>query len=380
MRIFLGIVMLQVSLLAYGQVLIPFEQIKVTKPLSQYTIKQWSMNNGLPNNAVMDIAKTSEGFMWLATFNGLTRFDGKEFRVYNRSNTPEFVTNSISSLLVDGNDQLWVGTNGGGLVKYHQGVFTQVNTDSINGSITALTEGVDGVLWIGTRSGLAKLEDESLSEIEENKLSAANVTALCFDERGRLWVGTATMGIFVLDENGMMNFSLEDGLQSNFIRAVFVDSQDNIWVGTDQGVSLIRSNGIIESLNSLTGAPQGFTNRFIEDIDGSIWLGSNDGLRRFNGSFEQIDSKLELGHHVVQSLYQDEEKNIWTGTYRVGLHRLNQSRFFLLGENEGLSNEVINVTYSDGVIFWAGSDNGLICLKDGLIETSSWAAEALEIE
>jgi ligand-binding sensor domain-containing protein/signal transduction histidine kinase len=235
--------------------------------------------------------------------------------------------------------------------------------------ITALAEGTEGVVWIGTRSGLAILDNESISKIEESELSAVNVTALFFDYRERLWVGTATKGIFVLDENGTMNFSQQQGLQSNFIRAVFVDSQDNIWVGTDQGVSLIRSNGTIEQMDQVAGAPFGFTNRFLEDTDGSIWLGSNDGLRRFNQSFELVDHELELGHHVVQSLYQDEEKNIWAGTYRAGLQTLNQSKFLLLGEDEGLSNEIINVTYSDGMIFWAGSDGGLICLKEGVMET-----------
>jgi len=370
MKKFLGIIILHFSLLAQGQELIPFEEIEVTKPLSQYTYKEWTMNSGLPNNAIMDITKTSEGFMWLATFNGLVRFDGREFKVFNRSNTPEFVTNSISSLVVDSNNQLWVGTNGGGLVKYHQGVFTRMHTDSMRGSIiTALAEGTEGVIWIGTRSGLAKLENGSIGKIEESELSAANVTALFFDYKERLWIGTATKGIYVLDGNASMNFSQQQGLQSNFIRAAFVDSRDNIWVGTDQGVSLIQPNGTIVRMDLVAGAPLGFTNRFLEDTEGSIWLGSNDGLRRFNKSFELVDSELELGHHVVQSLYQDEEKNIWAGTYRAGLHCLNQSKFLLLGEEEGLSNEVINVTYSDGMIFWAGSDDGLIRLKNGMIET-----------
>ncbi len=370
MKTLAGIILFHFSFLAQGQELIPLEEMEVTKPLSQYAIEQWTMNNGLPNNAVMDITKTSEGFMWLATFNGLVRFDGREFKVFNRSNTPEFVTNSISSLVVDGNDQLWVGTNGGGLVKYHQGEFTRVHTDSMRGSIiTALVEGTEGAIWIGTRSGLEKLENGSISKIRESELSAVNVTALFFDYKERLWVGTATKGIFVLDENATVNISQNQGLQSNVIHAVFIDSQDNIWVGTDQGVSLIRSDGTIERMDPVTGAPSGFTNRFLEDTDGNIWLGSNDGLRRFNQSFELVDYELELGHHVIQSLYQDDEENIWAGTYRAGLQRLNQSKFLLLGEDEGLSNEVINVTYSDEMIFWAGSDDGLIRLKEGMIET-----------
>ena len=103
---------IHLGLLSYAQE-IPFREIDATRPISQYTIKEWNMNNGLPNNAIMDIQKTSEGFMWLATFNGLTRFDGLEFIVYNRSNTPELKTNTISALVVDQQDNLWIGTNNG---------------------------------------------------------------------------------------------------------------------------------------------------------------------------------------------------------------------------------------------------------------------------
>ena len=86
---------------------------------------------------------------------------------------------------------------------------------------------------------------------------------------------------------------------------------------------------------------------------------------RYSQGFEIIDEEFEVGHHVVQSLFQDEEQNIWAGTYRVGLSRINQSKFVLLGEAEGLTNEVINVTYADSTKHWVGTDVGLICMEDG---------------
>ena len=363
--------MMQLGLVTLGQELIPYEEMDAARPITQYTIKEWNMNNGLPNNAIMDIQKTADGFMWLATFNGLTRFDGIEFNVYNRSNTPELTTNTISTLVVDQDDNLWIGTNGGGLVKYSNGTFTKLNTDSINGSIiTALTEGVQEELWIGTRGGLARLQNGRLSKFEAPELKNANVTTLFFDYKERLWVGTAAQGIFLIDNNGIMNLGQRHGLQSNFIRAIYVDSKDNVWIGSDRGVAIIDESGI-HPMDSVDGAPTTFTNRFLEDPEGNIWVAAHDGLRRYSNKFELVDDTREVGHHIVQSLFLDQEKNLWAGSYRVGLSRLNQSKFLLIGSSEGLNNQVINVTYQDDSIYWAGTDDGLICLKDGNIKTFS---------
>jgi len=355
-----------IPLITQAQETISYEQLKASRPTSQYTIKEWNMDSGLPNNAIMDIEQTEEGYLWLATYNGLTRFDGIEFEVFNRSNSPEFVTNSISALVVDDNNDLWVGTNGGGLLKYHQGEFTRYPADSINGSIiTGLTRGADGAIWIGTRRGLVKFENGNFRKIDLEALAEINITSMHYDDQlDRLWVGSNARGVFVLDEAGVVNFSRKHGLKSNFIYSVFVDSRNQVWVGTDRGVALIVSSGI-QTFENEANAPQSYTNSFLEDAQGNIWLGSKDGLLRYNQGFEKVERDFEVSHHVIQSLFLDEEMNIWAGTYRVGLSRINQSKFVLLGESEGLPNEVINVTYADVGKHWIGTDAGLICMEDG---------------
>ena len=260
-----------VNLMVQAQETISYEQLKAARPISQYTIKEWNMESGLPNNAIMDIEQTAEGYLWLATYNGLTRFDGIEFQVYNRSTSPEFVTNSISALVVDDQNNLWVGTNGGGLLRYFQGSFTRYPADSINGSIiTALAKGDDGVIWIGTRQGLVKFEDGVFGKVGFEELQNINITSMHYDQQ-RLWIGTNTMGVFVVDDQGVINFTREHGLNSNFVYSVFVDSRDQVWIGTDRGVSLIGSSGF-QSFENDENAPKSYTNSFLEDTQGNIWL------------------------------------------------------------------------------------------------------------
>ncbi len=356
------------SLTLVGQEAIPMQGIDGSKPIAQYTVDSWDNEDGLPTNAVLDIEKTSRGFMWLATFNGLVRFDGVDFQVYDKSNTQQLKSNNISTLLVDQMDQLWIGTNGGGLVKMAQDQFTFYNTDSIISSnmVTALEEGEGGTIWVGTRLGLARMVNDTLVRINTGPLSYKNITTLFSDDRNRLWVGTATSGLYVLDQDNLVNLTPEHGLQSNFVRATFGDSNGRMWVGTDRGVSMVDENGI-HNLDSIQGSPAVFTNTFLEDEQGNIWMGSNDGLRRFTGKFEAL--ALGITHRIVQSLYQDDEGNIWAGTYRGGLNRLKQGKFLTLGVPEGLNNDVINVTYQDDTLLWIGSDNGLVLFHEDSIKS-----------
>ncbi len=368
MKQILGILLLFSAVLVKAQELIPYGEMKSSRPVSQYTIKEWNIDNGLPNNAILDVEQTSDGYLWLATFNGLTRFDGIEFTVFNHSNAIEFATDHISSLIVDDKDQLWIGTNGGGLLRYHQGSFKVFDASSVNGSIiTALAKGQDSVLWVGTRNGLLKFNSEIFETIDRPELANVNITALYQDQKQRLWIGTTTNGLYVMDKNAITNFTVKDGLKSNFIYRVFTDSQGIVWVGTDRGLSMMGSG--IQDMESYPNAPTGYVNDFLEDHRGNIWLASKDGLYRFRNSFEKVDPDKEVGHHIVQSLFEDREKNIWAGTYRVGLSRLNQSKFVLLGEYEGLTNEVINVTYSDKSKHWVGTDYGLIRMMNGEMTT-----------
>src|SRR5437763_949022 len=89
--------------------------------LAQYRFDQWTTDTGLPQNSVHDILQTHDGYLWLATLDGLVRFDGVRFTVFNKSNSPGISSNRFLSLREDDRNDLWATTEDGGVVRYHQG-------------------------------------------------------------------------------------------------------------------------------------------------------------------------------------------------------------------------------------------------------------------
>ena len=96
----------------------------LTAAQAQYRFDQWTADDGLPQNSVNGIVQTRDGYLWLATVDGLARFDGVRFTVFNRSNSPGIVNNRFVSLFEAASGDLWAGTEESGVVRYHQGRFT----------------------------------------------------------------------------------------------------------------------------------------------------------------------------------------------------------------------------------------------------------------
>src|SRR6266550_3216056 len=98
--------------------------LSANKTPAQYRFNSWASDAGLPQNTVYDIRQTRDGYLWLTTFDGLVRFDGVRFTVFNRGNSPGISSNRFLRLYEDASGDLWAGTDDGGVVRYHDGHFT----------------------------------------------------------------------------------------------------------------------------------------------------------------------------------------------------------------------------------------------------------------
>jgi ligand-binding sensor domain-containing protein/tRNA A-37 threonylcarbamoyl transferase component Bud32 len=412
-RIFLRIsaFLLVVFISGFGVLL---EGLDPHRGIDQYNLEVYSTEDGLPQSSILSLIQTGDGYIWMGTYEGIARFDGIRFEIFNKLNTAEMASNRIKCLLEDSSGNLWIGTSGG-LLFYSEGVFKNYTTgDGLsNDFVTTLYEDKRGRLWVGTTDGLncfekgvftAYAREQGLNHIyiltlvedsggniligtsggglyilRHGKIDrkvlpglTADLTirVLYKDKQGCIWIGTGEIGLVKLKNGKTRIYSKKDGLSGNDIRAIFQDTHGAVWIGTNgQGLNRLKDGSFSYSASS-----RGFLDRQIrsimEDREGSLWIGSRDGLSQLkDGKFIIYNSRSGLPVDSVRTVFQDRDKNIWFGTVNGGLVCFKNGRFEIFALKEGLRNKHIwTIAQSrDGSIWFGTYGGGLHRLKKGKI-------------
>src|SRR5919108_557973 len=162
------------------------------KAITQYVHDRWGAERGFPLRAY-SLAQTPDGYLWIATLNGLFRFDGVRFTPFDTT-TGAVRQDYIWVLFVDRSGALWIGTYGGGLTRYKDGTFTTYdrNDGLSHPMVRAITQTRDGSIWVGTNSGLNRFAEGRFTVYTtQDGLASDYIRALREDRDGTLWVGTA---------------------------------------------------------------------------------------------------------------------------------------------------------------------------------------------
>lgn len=342
------------------------------KKVTQYVIDSWTVDSGLPTNSINDSWYNPGGYLWFASYNGLLRFDGVRFTSFDQQNVEELVTGGILDLYHDGK-ALWVGTNGGGLMKMEGDSFQRFDPKGSlqGGVISAFIPDGNGGYWVGSRGGMAKLVDTTFSPLKHPELGRANIYDFAYDLEGRLWVATNGFGVFYLEGGKFVRLShAENGLPSNGARAIYCDKQGQIWIGTDNGIARF-SDGKLEVFPT-PELPNLTVNCFLEDRWGTLWIGTDDGLGRYRpntNTMTVIGTEEGLSQGTIESLTMDHEGNLWVSTYRGGINRISETKFLSYGVEEGVASEVVNVTFPEKEGVWVGTDDGLSYIQGQEVAT-----------
>lgn len=371
-------------------------------PEPRVRFEHLSPAQGLSQSVVNAIAQDSTGFIWLATQDGLNRFDGSQVRVFKRNpdDPASLSANNVTALLVDRSGYLWLGTNGGGLDRFDPAteVFTHFrhvpgDANSLNSNlIYSLVEAADGTLWVGTDQGLGHFDPATgttrrfvYDSSDPNSLGGMAVFYLYLSPQGTLWVGTFGGGLSRLDP-GADRFTRHihdprdpDSLADNSVQAVLGDAQGRIWVGLD-GSGLDRldpATGTFRHFRPddlwLDSLASGDVTELLVDRRGALWVGTADrGLHRYNeaqGAFTRFQTApgdaQSLAFNGIQSVFEDWAGVLWFGTFGGGVDRYDPlgQKFGLLRRDPeggaGLSNSQIWAILEDrkGGL-WFGTNGG----------------------
>jgi ligand-binding sensor domain-containing protein/signal transduction histidine kinase len=371
----------------------------------------WQEQDGLPQNTVLTITTTRDGYLWLGTYEGAVRFDGKRFAVFRPADTPQIGNQQVSALLEDSkgdlwlatygggltrlshgyftryttrdglssdylrclfedrDGNLWIGTNGGGLSRWRDGRFTRYTTDQglPSNEIGAIIQDGRGALWVGTARGLAELRGGRFQAfVEDHRLTRAHVLALEWTGDGALWAGASDSGLYRIVNRRVRHFGSSDGLTSNRVERLHVDSDDHVWVGTeDQGLFRL-SNGRLERYGTEHGLPGRRVPAIAPGVDGDLWVGTNGGLVRLRASLvDNYTVHDGLAAEGARSIYQDAGGRIWVGSTR-GLSRFEHGRFVVLTTKDGLpSDDIVSIARGADETAWIHTREGLVRHANG---------------
>ena len=346
------------------------------KALSQYVHQVWRDDGGLPQNTVRAILQSHDGYLWVGTEEGLGRFDGVRFTVFDKSNTAAFEDgHSIESLYEDPQGTLWISTSNAGLIRYADGHFSSFTAGGalISKSISVVFQDDAGDLWIGTRDeGLFSIRDDRLTRYTtKNGLASDHVTTLYQDRTGRFWIGTSD-GLNRFADGTITAMEPGNASQPLFVMTLYEDPAGIFWVGTRHGLHQVEDD-VLRPFDSGTPWTAGDIRAVWEDDEGSLWIGTKGGgLGRYrDGHLETFSEQDGLSHDWVLTLYPDREGSLWIGTEGGGLNRLWDSKFSAYTTREGLPDDMVMTVFEDREgSLWIGTDGGgLSRLKDGQLTT-----------
>jgi len=347
-----------------------------SNPISQYIHRVWRTENGLPQCSVQAVLQARSGHLWLGTQEGLVRFNGIDFTVFDKKSNPEFRNNDIR-VISEGRDRLWIGT-ANGLLSYRNGRFQTHFTNKPAGDfISGLFENSQGTLWVGTYGGLCRLKEGGFEFTTTREGLASNVvTAVCTDREGVAWIGTAN-GLNRMKDGRISVLTREHGLPHDFITAVLETRDGSLWAGTRGGL-VQRKDGRFRVYTTKDGLASDSIISLYEDREGYLWIGAErKGLNRFgDGVFSSFTMRDGLSDDYVLSICQDREGLIWVGTYSGGLNRLWKGKFSTYTMREGLPVDDIRTIMEgrDGSVWIGTREGGLACLRGSEIKTYSMRA------
>jgi signal transduction histidine kinase/ligand-binding sensor domain-containing protein len=353
--------------------------------------------------AVTGILQDRKGFLWLATSEGLNKYDGYSFKVYKHDpDDPHSLGDNMIWAIYEGRaGLLWIGTDGGGLNRFDPQTerFTRYRHDpddphSLSHNVVqSIYEDRAGTLWVGTNGGGLNRFDPQTERFARYRhdpddpysLGSDTVWTIYEDRAGVLWIGTWGGGLNRFDPQTerftryQHNPDDPHSLSNNVVWAIYEDRAGRLWIGSNGGgldrfdpetERFIHYQHDSEDPDSLS---DNIVQPIYEDRTGALWIGTNSGgLNRFDpetGQFIRYQhdpaDPHSLSNDNVWTIYEDRAGLLWIGTWGGGLNKYDRKteRFRLYqhdpGDSYSLSDNIVFSIYEDRAgLLWVGSSSG----------------------
>ena len=340
-------------------------------PLTELLITRWTVEDGLRSNSLLEVAQSPEGYIWISSFTGLTRFDGRRFEIYDRSRLTDLTTDGFTRLFSDRFGRFWIGTRGDGLLTYDRGQFSSFGGPlPARAAIMDLLIDAQNRIWVGVDDlGAFRYEGERPVPIPYSQVLDVTVADLTEDPDGAVWMATTGKGLTRYLDGAYTTFTTSDGLPDNQIGALLA-TDSGLWIGTPRGLARLKG----QSIEVFPELRDRAILSLLEDEHGSLWFGAAQGLMRLHPITGELEILSSIGDQTLRgvgSLAVDREGSIWLTTYNGGLFQIRTSTFKNLTERDGLDGDVVDTIWEmspDEI--WIGTYTGKVqTLTEGVLTT-----------
>src|SRR5262245_10644041 len=342
---------------------------------AQYRFDSWTTENGLPHKGIHAVLQTRDAYLWLTTTDGLVRFDGVRFTVFDTASGRGFKSNRCTALFEDPSGDLWVGTEDNGVMRYRDGHFTTYTTaDGLpSNDVRAMGGTADGELMVVTYSGAAQWRDGRFKPYLANNVPLP-FPIFGFDGVGGLWYvegGTLRRAT----PQGTSSYAFDRRVFPAYIAGGFQDRQGTFWISakepsvgpSERGLYRIKGDET-RVYTSKDGLPASAVCCFCEDREGNLWIGTMESglLRLRDGRFTRYTTADGLSSNRISAIHQDREGVIWIGTVDNGLNRMSKQIITTYSAANGLAANNTYPVYEDaGGTMWIGSWGGMTKIENG---------------
>ena len=344
--------------------------------ITDYVVQQWNMQNGLPSQSLKSVVQDEQGYMWLGTQFGLSRFDGNTFTNYNTLNSDFLPSNGINKLLIDSQGYLWIGTKDGLVVIDPATMAAQ--EFAVKGPVRDIIEDAKGSIWVAA-NGLYFISRNQISLSTNNNPYAPVVAASSVKQI----VGTVSQlalspeGIWLVNERYLLRLTNSSSdfaklrleltakvsLPERLAQTIIHDLawlEGNLYLASELGAYFLDLDDELRPF-PLPNANNSAVYKFMSDSDGALWISTYGRLlfRDNSGDWQWVEpSQLDQSIWFAD-LFRDNDNNIWLASFSEGLWLAHEGRIERHSAISQMTEAVMAISQAPDGRLWVANRSGV---------------------
>lgn len=335
---------------------------------SSYIQTVYSSTNGIPCGTVNDVAQSNDGILWMATYAGLYRYNGKDFRLMKDIESVK----KVKCLYADEEGRLWIGTNDNGVSIIVKQDLVSVIDKSVglpSSSVSSITQCSNGNYYIGNSEKLAIVTLDSGLKISKTFLSIKNVNHLAADKNDNIAAVTKNGELYILHNDQIVTHKKMPNGQGQYLSCAF-DVDGTLLIGHSSNIiykmNINLKDSALEDVGSYAcGGLNGINN--IKVIDGKRYICAENGIGYIDeaGVFKHIHTKNF--NNSIDNMIIDYQGSLWFTSSRLGLLRISKSPFENMFIKSNLPEKVVNTIDKWNDNYYIGTDTGIY-----VVDANNW--------